>query len=107
MSDAIAATTEPVGFMFDISPALSNLLIAVATGFFGAITAWIAYKANALGKTLEKQTAHIEKVIETTNGINEARIRAEKEASSAKGVLEGRQQVRAEISQRDDPAAGG
>ena len=99
---------EPIGFMFDVSPALSNLLITVASGFFGVLMAWIAYKTNKIGTAVEKQKQHIEKIVETTNGMNEARIAAEKEAALVKGVLEGRQQVRKELTEepvRRDPAA--
>jgi len=83
--------------MFDISPAMSNLLITVATGFFGAVMAWIAYKTHAMDKSLKEQATNMQKVVETTNGMNDARIAAEKTAALAVGVLEGRQQVRKEL----------
>ncbi len=98
---------EPIGFMFDVSPALSNLLITVATGFFGVVMAWIAFKTKTIGTAVEEQKKHIEKIVETTNGMHEARIAAEKEAALVKGVLEGRQQVRKELTEepiRRDPA---
>ncbi len=59
--------------------------------------AWIAYKTHAMDKSLKEQATNMQKVVETTNGMNDARIAAEKTAALAVGVLEGRQQVRKEL----------